>query len=120
LDEDFCHDHKMFLYDYDKRTKQHVISSRDFKQVKQQLLSQLTNFGQPMIKVIDANYGNRNELLLDHSHEGVDLDSRFTNETLKNIFKVWKRPVHIHTIVEKEPNRISYNGEKVSMEKLSA
>ena len=64
LDEDFCHEHKLFIYDYDRRNQKYVISGRDFKQVKQQLLHQLTNFGQPIIEVKDANFKNRNELLL--------------------------------------------------------
>ena len=64
LDEEFCHNHKMFIYDYDRRTGKPIISSRDLTEVKTRLLSQLVNFGQLIIQVIDANYKNRSELLL--------------------------------------------------------
>lgn len=108
LDEDFCHEHKMFIYDYDKRSNKYVISSRNFADVKNRLLKQLTNFGQPIIKVVDANYGNRSELLLEHVYDGTDLDQAKTIETLRNLYQVWKRPVHITTRVENSPKRISF------------
>ncbi|TWW09319.1 stage V sporulation protein R, partial [Planctomyces bekefii] len=73
LDEDFCHQSKMFIYDFDRRNNRYVISGRDFKEIKKRLLHQLTNFGQPIIKVIDGNFRNRGELLLRHDHESTDL-----------------------------------------------
>ena len=119
LDEEFCHQHKMFIYDYDKRTGKPVISSRDLGEVKTRLLSQLTNFGQPIIQVIDANYKNRSELLLKHKHSGVDLKKDFAIESLKNLFKIWKRPVHITTTVEKEEKIISFDGNTHTINKAS-
>ena len=68
--------------------------------MKQKLLTSLTNFGQPFIYVNDANFENRGELLLEHRHEGVDLRVDYAKDTLKNLFSVWSRPVHLRTIVE--------------------
>ncbi|MES2743819.1 MAG: SpoVR family protein [Bdellovibrionota bacterium] len=118
LDEDFCHEHKLFIYDYDRRNNRYVISDRDFGKVKSQLLNQLTNFGQPIILVKDGNFKNRNELLLEHKHEGNDLKHEFTVECLKNLFKIWRRPVHIETIIEEGRRRISFDGSAHSVEKL--
>ncbi len=118
LDEDFCHESKMFIYDYDRRSNKYVISSRDFREIKQRLLQQLTNFGQPIIKVVDGNFRNRGELLLQHGHEGVDLKHDTTLETLKNLHRVWKRPVHIETMIEEVKRRISYDGTNHQIEKI--
>lgn len=118
LDEDFCHEQKLFLYDFDPRTNRYVITDRDFKQVKKQLLSQLTNFGQPIIRVIDANFKNRGELLLEHAHEGVDLKHDYTLEVLKNIHRIWKRPVHINTLIEEVNRRVSFDGSNHNLEKI--
>ncbi len=118
LDEDFCHASKMFIYDFDKRSNRYVISGRDFKAIKARLLQQLTNFGQPIIKVIDGNYKNRGELLLSHEHEGVDLKNDTTLETLKNLHRVWRRPVHIETVTDELKKRISYDGINHQVEKL--
>ena len=118
LDEDFCHETKMFLYDFDPRLGKYVISSRDFSGIKKQLLQQLTNFGNPRIEVEDGNFRNRGELLLRHQHETVDLKHEFTLETLKNIHSIWKRPVHLETIVENIKRRICFDGHNHSIEKI--
>ena len=118
LDEDFCHETKMFIYEYDRRSGQHVISGRDFADIKQRLLQQLTNFGQPVILVKDANFKNRGELLLLHQHEGMDLKHDFALETLRNIFKMWRRPGHIETIVEESNRRVTFDGTNHQMEKF--
>ena len=118
LDEDFCHETKMFIYDFDRRSNQYVITSRDFKQIKAGLLKQITNFGQPIINVIDGNYKNRGELLLEHSHEGADLKGEYTNECLKSLFRIWRRPVHIKTRVEDNIKVISFDGNTHSVEKF--
>ncbi len=118
LDEDFCHEHKLFIYDFDRRNNRYVISNRNFAEIKHQMLSQLTNFGQPIICVKDGNFKNRNELLLEHLHEGNDLKHDFTLECLKNLFKVWQRPVHIETIIEDVKRRVSFDGSSHSVEKM--
>ena len=118
LDEDFCHDQKMFLYDYDRRNNKYVLSSRNFKEVKARFLKQLTNFGQPLISVIDGNYKNRGEMLLYHEHDGTDLKHEFTLETLKNLFRIWRRPVHLETIIEDVRRRVTFDGSGHSVEKL--
>ena len=100
LDEDFCHQSKMFLYDYDRRNNRYVISGRDFREIKRRLLGQLTNFGQPAIEVVDGNFENRSELLLRHIHEGADLDSSQARDTLRNAAKLWTRPVSLLTKVD--------------------
>ena len=118
LDEDFCHETKMFIYDFDRRNNRYVISSRDFKDIKRRLLQQLTNFGQPIIRIVDGNYKNRGELLLRHSHEDSDLKHEATLETLKNLHRIWRRPVHIETVIEEVKRRISYDGSNHQIEKI--
>ncbi len=118
LDEGFCHDYKMFLYDFDPKTGKYIIASRNFAEIKSQLLTQLTNFGQPRIKVIDGNFQNRKELLLQHLHDGVDLKQDFAVESLQNIHKIWTRPVHLETVIEKVPKRIYFDGNSHTIEKM--
>lgn len=120
LDEDFCHESKMFIYDHDPRTGKYIISNRNFKDIKSQLLSQLTNFGQPIIEIIDANFKNRGELLLRHQHTGADLKHDFTLEALKALHKIWNRPVHLETTAEDVPKRVSFDGSTHAVEKVSA
>ena len=71
--------------------------------MKEKLLFQLTNAGNPFIYVEDANHENRGELLLRHEHQGVDLRADYAKETLRSLVRLWKRPVSLATIVEGKP-----------------
>ncbi len=112
LTEDFCRRHKLFLYAKQGGTPHWVISSRDFERIKQIILGNLTNVGAPVIRILDGNYGNRGELLLTHQHEGVDLKWDFARETLVNVHRLWKRPVHVETVKEEKKTRLSFDGKE--------
>ncbi len=107
---DFCIEQKFYSFGYNERASSWEIMSRDFEKVKKQLLDALTNRGQPVIRVVDANHGNTGELLLKHDHEGVDLDMGHAKDTLENLHKVWKRPVRLLTLVE-EKRKMLRHGE---------
>lgn len=94
---DFCIDQKFYTIGHNDRSGNWQIVSREFKKVKEQLLNMLTNRGQPVISVVDGNFENRGELLLWHSHDGVDLDLPRARDTMLNIFRVWSRPVSLMT-----------------------
>lgn len=112
LTKEFCIEHKMFVYTLNPQTNKYEISNRDFSEIKKQFLFRLTNMGQPFIVVKDGNYANRGELLLSHLHEGFDLEIREARETLRNVHRVWQRPVHIETQIEEEKKIFSFDGEK--------
>jgi stage V sporulation protein R len=92
---DFVRENNMFAFGFNKKRGRFEISSREFKEVKERLLAQLTHGGQPSIAVLDANHENRGELLLRHDHHGVDLDQDYTRATLLNLNALWGRPVHV-------------------------
>jgi len=110
LTPEFVQRHGLFTYDYDPASKQYVISARDCAAVKERLLFSLTNFGQPVIEVADANHLNRGELVLVHRYEGVPLKVDLALETLENVHALWKRPVHLETWLDDEPVVLSYDG----------
>jgi stage V sporulation protein R len=112
LTPDFCERQQLFTYKYNPRTGRFEIDSKDFLAIKQKLLSQLTNFGQPIIEVEDGNYMNRKELLLSHVHYGVDLDVGFANETLRNLYAIWKRPVNLRTKYEDKDVVFHFDGKE--------
>ena len=120
LTADFCREHGMFAYAYNYKTGQYEISDRDFQIIKKKLLFSLTNFGQPIIYVQDANYQNRAELLLLHQHEGVDLRLDWAKVSLENLFKLWKRPVNIQTVYEGRAKVFSYDGKSHTETDLNA
>jgi len=112
LTEEFCIQNRMFVYKFNKRTNQFEVDTRDFKAIKAKLLFQLTNFGQPIISVVDANFENRGELLLAHMFEGIEMQLNYMQETMKNLFYVWKRPINVATIFNSKRTIVSYNGKE--------
>ncbi len=112
LTQEFAEKFKLFVFEANKKTGQWEIASREFKKVKDKLLFQLTNFGQPFVSVHDANFKNRGELLLAHRHEGFDLKISETKRTLENVFKIWGRTVNTKTIVQGEGKLLTYDGKE--------
>ena len=70
----------------------------------------LTNMGRPLIYVRDGNYKNRGELFLEHRYNGPELKMDFARATLENLYRLWKRPVHIETVLEGETTVLSFDG----------
>ncbi len=109
LTEDFAREQKLFTFAFNDETEEYEIASRKFQDIKRGLLFQLTNFGQPLIEVVEANHENRGELYLVHRHEGIDLDVPFAEDTLQNLYKVWGRPVHIETTTVEDEGRVLFS-----------
>ncbi len=116
LTEDFCRRFGFFTYGYDPRTRQYLIRSRDFQQVKQQLLYMLTNAGNPRITVIDGNHANAGELMLQHDFDGMELDRGYAERTLANVARVWTRPVNLRTVLNDKKVIYRHDGSDLSVE----
>ncbi len=112
MSEEFCIQNKFFVYQFNQKTQRFEINTRDFKAIKAKLLFQLTNFGQPIIRVQNANFENRGELLLEHMFEGIDLQPDYMSQTLQNVFKIWGRPVCLVTVMEGEPQVFRFDGQE--------
>ena len=78
--------------------------------MKEKLLFQLTNAGNPFIYVEDANFENRGELLLRHDHQGMDLRQDYAREVMRSLVRIWKRPVNVSTTAEGKAVMLRYDG----------
>ncbi|MBS2024935.1 MAG: SpoVR family protein, partial [Deltaproteobacteria bacterium] len=112
LTPEFALQQKLFVYNFNEKGNRWEILTREFQKVKRKLLQQLTNFGQPVIEVIDGNWDNRGELLLKHRHEGVDLRGDYAKDTLANLQAMWRRPVAILTRLEGKGVMIRFDGKE--------
>ncbi len=110
LTEDFCHEHKMFVYRFNKRTGQFEVDNRDFSIIKKKFLFQITNMGMPIISVVDGNFNSKGELLLTHLYEGVDMQPDYMKATMENVFAIWQKPVHVATVMEGEGRIYTWDG----------
>jgi len=118
LTPEFVVEQKLFTFRHNPHSNYYEIASREFKAIKEKLLFQLTNFGQPYIYVEDGNHRNRGELYLRHRYEGVELKQDYARDTLRNLHIIWTRPVHLATAVNDKPYLITFDGKDFSEKKM--
>jgi stage V sporulation protein R len=102
LTPEFVERHQMYQFRRDPQTGEVKIVTRDFHRIKQTLLFQLTNMGQPFMHVADANYANRGELYLAHKFMGLEVEAAKGIEALRALCRIWGRPVHLQAKVNEE------------------
>ncbi len=107
---DFVRDQKLLTFGYNPKNDRWEVESREFEAVKQKLLFQLTNAGNPLIYVDESNFENRGELLLMHDHQGIDLRQDYARAVLESMQGMWRRPVQIRTLVEDKAVLLRYDG----------
>jgi stage V sporulation protein R len=118
LTPEFVLEHKLFSFKYNRDTDFYEVASREFQEVKNKLLFQLTNFGQPFIYLEDANYNNRGEMYLRHRHEGVDLQMNYARDTMRNLYKLWTRPIYVETVIDERRRLLSFDGSDFSERRM--
>ena len=118
LTPEFVEEQDLYHYRQDPSTGRMVVVNRDFKTIKQQMLFMLTNHAQPYIYVLDGNYRNRGELYLGHRHNGADIEIKFALATLKELFKIWKRPVHLNARIDEESILFTFDGEQSTQQHI--
>ncbi len=118
LTPEFVDDQKLYHYRLDPATGKMVVVNREFDKIKKQLLFMLTNHAQPYVYVVDGNYRNRGELYLAHRHSGADIEIKYAVETLKQLHRVWKRPVHLSARIDDEPILFTYDGEQSTQQHI--
>ncbi len=110
LTPEFAADQGLFNFEWSERNSSFEVATREFGKVKQKLLGQLTNAGSPVIRVLNANYQNRGELLLAHEHQRVDLRLDYAQRVLEALVRVWKRPVLVATKIEEKSVVLRFDG----------
>jgi stage V sporulation protein R len=100
LNPEFVERNNYFSYGFNYKTGRFEVESTEFDGVKQQLLQEVTNFGKPQIKAVDSNFKNEGRLLLEHKYTGIPLDLPKSRDTIKRIFNLWGRPVHLRTVIK--------------------
>jgi len=88
------------LYVYRRQGDEWVVTSKDWREVRDQLVQQLINGGIPVITVADDDWRGTGQLYLLHRYEGVELDRLYTERTLPYVYRLWGRPVHLETVMD--------------------
>jgi stage V sporulation protein R len=78
----------------------------DWKALKSWCLQQLAWGGLPQIELVDADGEELGALVLRHHHDGRDLSLARAQATLLNLATLWKKPVVLYTVVDKQPRKL--------------
>jgi stage V sporulation protein R len=111
---------KLDLYTYKQKEidgeNMWVVQDTDWRKVRDTLVNSMTNFGQPILLVDDADYHRHGELYIRHAYDGQQLDVQYAKRTLRNVHRLWGRPVHLETVVDKDKSLLSYDGDDFELE----
>ena len=111
---------KLDLYTYKQQEvdgeQMWVVQDTDWRRVRDALVDSMTNFGQPILFVDDADYKRHGELYIRHAFDGKELDPEYARRTLRNVQRLWGRPVHLETVLEEKPSLLSFDGDEFKLE----
>lgn len=108
LTEEHARDLNLFTYSPKGRknpdwTIDDVSDEEGWPAIRSALISSIGSNGIPTIYVDDLKDGT---LILNHEHDGRDLELDYADNCVKNIEKLWKGKVKLNTIIEDEPFEI--------------
>ena len=102
------------MYLFQKKGRDYKIVDKEWKAVRDQLVSMRVNGGFPYITVNDGDYLKNGELYLKHWFEDIELDVKYLEKVLPHVHYLWGRTVHIETVLEGKGILFSYDGKSVS------
>ncbi|MGH9881223.1 MAG: SpoVR family protein, partial [Pyrinomonadaceae bacterium] len=111
LTEELCEELDLFVYELVEE-EEWTITEKRWERVRDQLVSNMTNFGFPYIQVEDGDYNGNRELYLKHSYEGTELDLRYARKALEHVHTLWGRAVHLETVIDADTTVLHYDGEE--------
>ena len=111
LTEELCEELDLFVFELVEE-EEWTITEKRWEKVRDQLVSNMTNFGFPYLEVVDGDYNGNRELYIKHRYEGTELEMRYARKALEHVHTLWGRPVHLETIVDEESTVMHYNGDE--------
>lgn len=111
--EEFCRKHNYF--NWSKRPSsepgveaEYVLTDRDWKKVRNQLIQRYLNRGLPDIRLVDPNGKGKGIMVLQHVWDGRTLHPKYSKEALRSLSRLWRSPVAILTKNDSNKDVISY------------
>jgi stage V sporulation protein R len=98
VDETFCRRQLMFVYDRNARSGRAEVADRDWRTVKQRLLFDRAWGGLPQIALVGVAAGPDGALVLEHRHDGRDLQLEQAGATMERLASLWGGPVLLSTL----------------------
>ncbi|MEJ2646688.1 MAG: SpoVR family protein [Gammaproteobacteria bacterium] len=113
LTEEMMREMDMFEYgrQRDKLVVSKVSDEEHWQDVKDSLLKTVGMATTPVIRIVDADFDHNRVLLMEHDHDGRDLDLEYLDRTLGYAYRLWGRQVLLRTQIQDEPATFAYDEE---------
>jgi stage V sporulation protein R len=93
----------MHLYEFEKDGNEYVVSEvadeDGWMKIRDTIANNAGMGGIPLIRVEDF-IQKENTLLLEHVHDGRDLELNYANETLRHMVDLWEGRIVLNTFVD--------------------
>lgn len=104
LDEELCRELNLFSFSFKKKADQHSIDEvsddEGWEKIRDSLISNTGLNGIPIIYVKEMTKDHT--LVLEHEHEGRDLDIQYASKVFEHIKELWGDDVQLFTMLEGE------------------
>ncbi|MFS0655045.1 SpoVR family protein [Bacillus sp. 179-C3.3 HS] len=107
------------LYLFQKQGRDYKVIDKEWKAIRDQLVSMRVNGGFPYLTVTDGDYLKNNELYIKHWYEEVELDLKYLEKVLPYLYQLWGRSVHIETVLEGKEVMFTFDGKAVHRKYLT-
>lgn len=97
LDENLADELQLFKFNAESNGKIEVVESK-LTDLHEAMLAPKYNFGAPTIAASHVGVDGSLELLHDHTSDGRGLDPDRAQKVLDYIYRVWRRPIVLHTV----------------------
>jgi stage V sporulation protein R len=85
-----------------------VADEDSWRQVKETLIRTVGMSAQPVIRIVDADYGSNRALFVRHEHDGRDLHIGYAEKTLGHLHRLWGHRVLLETLMKGKRTLLSY------------
>jgi len=116
--DEFIRQMKLFIYKrhIDDHTGDvyYVIVEKRPEVIRQMLKNDFaSSMGTQQIKIVNSNYHNRGELHLKHNYYGEELDRQYMEGTMRNLYFLWKKKIHLKTVIDGNWSSAVFNGKQM-------
>jgi stage V sporulation protein R len=95
------------MYVYQFQDDAWSVTDKAWDTVRDTLVQSRVHCGHPRIVATDVDYRGARELYLAHRSDGRELDMEYADKTMQRIAELWRRRVHLETVVDGKPKVLS-------------
>ena len=100
LNKQVVEDSELYIYGSKQQNgiEELTVEETNWHVIKDLVVRSFAHSGIPLIKVVDGDYGGKRELYLRDFYDGLTLEEDYARQTLRHVFTLWDRPVHLETV----------------------